>query len=41
MTRKTLLLGAAALAMAPAAALAERGSSGHLNIIYWQAPVDR
>jgi peptide/nickel transport system substrate-binding protein len=28
----------AALALAPAAALAERGSSGHLNIIYWQAP---
>jgi peptide/nickel transport system substrate-binding protein len=38
MTRKTLLLGATALALAPAAALAERGSSGHLNIIYWQAP---
>jgi peptide/nickel transport system substrate-binding protein len=27
-----------ALALAPAAALAERGASGHLNIIYWQAP---
>jgi peptide/nickel transport system substrate-binding protein len=38
MTRTTLLLGAAALALAPAAALAERGASGHLNIIYWQAP---
>jgi hypothetical protein len=24
--------------LAPAAALAERGASGHLNIIYWQAP---
>jgi len=38
MTRTSLLLGVAALALAPAAALAERGSSGHLNIIYWQAP---
>lgn len=38
MTRTSLLLGAAALVLAPAAALAERGSSGHLNIIYWQAP---
>jgi peptide/nickel transport system substrate-binding protein len=38
MTKKTLLLGAiAALAIAPAA-LAERGSDGHVNIIYWQAP---
>ncbi len=35
-------MGATALAMAPAAVLAdahaERGASGHLNIIYWQAP---
>jgi len=43
MTRSSLLLGVAALALAPAAAWAdahgaERGSSGHLNIIYWQAP---
>jgi peptide/nickel transport system substrate-binding protein len=38
MTRYSLLLGATALALVPAAALAERGSSGHLNIIYWQAP---
>ncbi|PWK59566.1 peptide ABC transporter substrate-binding protein [Roseicyclus mahoneyensis] len=38
MTRTSLLLGATALVLAPAAALAERGSSGHLNIIYWQAP---
>ena len=38
MKRYSLLLGVAALALAPAAALAERGSSGHLNIIYWQAP---
>ncbi len=38
MSKKTLLLGAvAALAVAPAA-LAERGSDGHVNIIYWQAP---
>ena len=36
-TRYSLLLGATALALAPAAAMAERGSSGHLNIIYWQA----
>ncbi len=35
---KTLLLGAAAsFALAPAAS-AERGSDGHVNIIYWQAP---
>ena len=38
MKRYLLLLGATALALAPAAAMAERGSSGHLNIIYWQAP---
>ncbi len=29
---------AAALALMPAAAMAERGASGHLNILYWQAP---
>jgi peptide/nickel transport system substrate-binding protein len=35
---KSALMGAVALmAMAPAA-MAERGSDGHLNIIYWQAP---
>ena len=35
---KTLMLGAAAaFAMAPAA-MAERGSDGHVSIIYWQAP---
>jgi peptide/nickel transport system substrate-binding protein len=28
---------AAALALVPAMAMAERGSSGHMNIIYWQA----
>jgi peptide/nickel transport system substrate-binding protein len=38
MIRKTSLMGtAAALALVPAMALAERGSSGHMNIIYWQA----
>lgn len=35
---KSLMLGAvAATALAPAA-IAERGSDGHVNIIYWQAP---
>ncbi|WP_412563466.1 peptide ABC transporter substrate-binding protein [Thalassobius sp. MITS945101] len=35
---KTLMLGAvAATALAPAA-IAERASDGHVNIIYWQAP---
>jgi len=29
---------AAAFAMTPLAAMAERGDSGHLNLIYWQAP---
>ncbi|KPQ07054.1 MAG: peptide/nickel transport system substrate-binding protein [Rhodobacteraceae bacterium HLUCCA12] len=39
MKRKIALLGAAAtVALIPAAALAERGASGHVNIIYWQAP---
>ena len=38
MKLKTTLLGAAAaLAMAPAA-WAERGTDGHVNVIYWQAP---
>lgn len=38
MTMKAILMGAAcSFAMAPAA-FAERGSDGHLNIIYWQAP---
>ncbi|MDU8929001.1 peptide ABC transporter substrate-binding protein [Alisedimentitalea sp. MJ-SS2] len=38
MKLKTILLGAAAaFAMAPAAS-AERGSDGHVSIIYWQAP---
>ncbi|MDF0602918.1 peptide ABC transporter substrate-binding protein [Psychromarinibacter sp. C21-152] len=39
MKLKTTLLGAAAaVALAPLAAQAERGEDGHLNIIYWQAP---
>ncbi|PIV76787.1 MAG: peptide ABC transporter [Rhodobacteraceae bacterium CG17_big_fil_post_rev_8_21_14_2_50_65_11] len=39
MTLKHILLGtAAAFALSPAMALAERGSDGQLNIIYWQAP---
>ncbi len=39
MKLKLALWGAAAsLAMLPMAAIAERGDSGHLNIIYWQAP---
>ncbi|MDF0598226.1 peptide ABC transporter substrate-binding protein [Psychromarinibacter halotolerans] len=39
MKLRTLLLGAAAAtALAPVSALAERGSDGQLNIIYWQAP---
>ncbi len=36
--RHILLGAAAAFALSPAAALAERGSDGQLNIIYWQAP---
>ena len=39
MTSRFALFGAAAaLALIPLAASAERGSSGHVNIIYWQAP---
>ncbi|WP_323783563.1 peptide ABC transporter substrate-binding protein [Thalassovita sp.] len=38
MKLKSVLLGAvAATALAPAA-FAERGSDGHVNVIYWQAP---
>lgn len=38
MLKKSILLGTiAALAVVPAA-WAERGSDGHVNIIYWQAP---
>ncbi|GIL00149.1 MAG: ABC transporter substrate-binding protein [Alphaproteobacteria bacterium] len=38
MKTRTLLLGTAALLALAPAALAERGSDGHVNIIYWQAP---
>lgn len=34
----TILLGAAATAALASAALAERGTDGQVNIIYWQAP---
>ncbi|WP_137699909.1 peptide ABC transporter substrate-binding protein [Marimonas lutisalis] len=37
MLRTTLLGAAAAFALAPAAS-AERGSDGHVGVIYWQAP---
>ena len=38
MKLKSILLGAAAaFALSPVAANAERGSDGHVNIIYWQA----
>ncbi|MCC0076655.1 MAG: peptide ABC transporter substrate-binding protein [Rhodobacter sp.] len=37
-TRVALLGAAAAIALMPATAFAERGESGHLNLIYWQAP---
>ena len=38
MKLKSLLLGAAAaFALSPVAANAERGSDGHVNIVYWQA----
>ncbi|MCV6584906.1 MAG: peptide ABC transporter substrate-binding protein [Marinibacterium sp.] len=38
MTRKAILLGAAAGMALASAATAERGSDGNVNIIYWQAP---
>ena len=39
MKKQLALFGAAsAIALMPVAASAERGASGHLNIIYWQAP---
>ncbi|MDW4496931.1 peptide ABC transporter substrate-binding protein [Sulfitobacter sp. D35] len=38
MKLKTLLMGAIATTALAPAALAERGSDGHVNIIYWQAP---
>ncbi len=38
MKLKTAFLGAAAALAFTTGAIAERGSSGHVNIIYWQAP---
>ena len=38
MTLKPILLGATALAGLASMAMAERGSDGHVNVIYWQAP---
>lgn len=38
MKLRTLLLGAAAGTAFASMAVAERGSDGHVNIIYWQAP---
>ncbi|NNU81104.1 peptide ABC transporter substrate-binding protein [Halovulum dunhuangense] len=37
MKTKALLTGVAALSLVATGALAERGSDGHVNIIYWQA----
>ena len=38
MKLKTAFIGAAAALAMTTGAYAERGSSGHVNIIYWQAP---
>ena len=38
MKLRYVLMGAAASALCASAALAERGTDGELNIIYWQAP---
>lgn len=38
MKLKTALLGAAACLTMASAAFAERGSDGHVNVLYWQAP---
>jgi len=38
MRLKTTLLGAAAILSMAGAAFAERGSDGHVNVLYWQAP---
>lgn len=38
MKLKTALLGAAATLSMTGAALADRGSDGHVNVLYWQAP---
>lgn len=37
MKLKTLLMGAAAASVLASTAYAERGSDGHVNLIYWQA----
>ena len=37
MKLRNVLLGAAASALCASAALAERGSDGQVNILYWQA----
>lgn len=38
MKLKTTLLGAAAILSMAGAAYADRGSDGHVNVLYWQAP---
>ena len=38
MRMKTVLLGAAACLSMAGAAFADRGSDGHVNVLYWQAP---
>ena len=38
MRKSTCLLGAVALVASASVAMAARGSDGHVNIIYWQAP---
>ena len=37
MKLRNILMGAAASALCASAALAERGSDGQVNILYWQA----
>lgn len=38
MNLKTALMGAAAILSMTGAAFADRGSDGHVNVLYWQAP---
>lgn len=38
MTLKSALMGAAAILSMAGAAYADRGSDGHVNVLYWQAP---
>jgi peptide/nickel transport system substrate-binding protein len=38
MNLKSLIIGTAAALSVASMAIAERGSDGHVNIIYWQAP---